>query len=244
MKKTTRILCLLLVLLTMLGTLAACKKEEQVGKTKQAGFAYIRNSYGGHIAHIARAPGEVLRLYPDSYILYLTPLNDEHTEMVEVLVSKNTDSNDPDWLVDILEGRKTGDQVIVRIASGTEPVSEVHPRLYEAGSVYHCMGITGDPTGPIVHEGTVLYVAKSSGKIAEAYPDSRILYVIPTPGTAVTEELVSILVTKDTVYDDQAIPSFTGEKLRISCNRDFSTPDPLYFSLYCAEKLEPIDEEQ
>lgn len=250
--RLTRVLCMVLVLvLLMLGTLVACRKEEQEGKNQKSDFMFIQDSYGGYIAHVARAPGEILRLYPDSYILYVAPLDggmDE--EMVGVLVSKNTDSNDPDWLTDILEGRKTGDQVIVDIASGTEPVSEVHPRLYEAGRVIHLRGDVGDTTGPIVYEGDVLHVAKATGKIAEAYPDSYILYLAPEPGTTWSEEVLQILVTKDTVWDNESTweyllkVSHSGKKLRVSCTRGFSTPDPLYFSLYCAEKVETIDEEQ
>lgn len=258
MEKLTRlirVLCLVVVLVVvlavvMLCTLVVCQKEDEKEGKKQAGFAYIKESYGGYIAHIARAPGDILRFYPDSYILYLAPHSgDIDEELVEVLVNKNTDCDDPDWLAKILQERKTGDQTIVLITSG-EPISEMHPRLYEAGFIDHLMGDAVDKTGPIVYEGTVLHVAKATGKIAEAYPDSYILYLAPTPGTAATEEVQQILVNKDTVWDNDSTweyllkVSHSGKKLRVSCPRGFSTPDPLYFSLDCAEKIETIDDEQ
>lgn len=249
--RLTKVLCLVLVLVVvMLGTLAACQKEDEKEGKKQAGFAYIKESHGGYIAHIARAPGDILRFYPDSYILYLAPYDGNiDEEMVEILVNKNTDCDDPDWLVKILSERKTGDKVIALITSDSGPISEMHPRLYEAGFIDHLRGDAGDPTAPIVYEGTVLHVAKATGKIAEAHPDSYILYVAPTPGTTYTEEVQQFLINKDTVWEDPNSweyllgASHSGEKIRVTYQADGDVSiDPLYFGLYFAEKCERIDE--
>lgn len=254
MEKLTRlskVLCLVLVLVVvMLCTLVACQKEDD-GKGKYQGkpIEPIGRSYGGYIAHIARAPGEVLREYPDSYILYLVQ-EDAGTdqEMVELLVSKDTDCNDPDWLAKILPERKTGDKVIISTRAGTDGVSEVHPRLYQVAFINHLIGDAIDKTRPIVYEGTVLHVAKTTGKIAEAHPDSYILYLAPTPGTTFTEEVKQFLINKDTVWEDPSTweyllgVSHSGVKLRVTQADKFDQVDPLYFSLSLAEKCERIDE--
>lgn len=124
MKKRIRIICLLLVLAMMLGTLAACK-EEGVKLSGQTMFK-------GEIVHIAKAPYTVSEKFPNSYIVYVKTEYFASEELAEVLVTENTDLyNKEDWR-NILAQRLTGNQITAYTYPFNSDIDPMHPQLYVA----------------------------------------------------------------------------------------------------------------
>lgn len=123
MKKRIRIICFLLVLALMLGSLAACKEEDE---KKLLGSQV----FGGEIVYIALAPSNILSQYPNSYIVYLKTSAMCTEELAEVLITEDTEKEDE--FVEILRKRLVGNKIRFETYGFTDTIDPMHAKLYVA----------------------------------------------------------------------------------------------------------------
>ncbi len=121
MKNKIKSICLLLVLAMTLGTLAACEKEAKLSGNQRC---------VGEIVHIAQAPSNILSQYPNSYIVYLKTSQKATEELIEVLVTEDTEKEEE--FVEILEKRLVGNQIKSETFCFTDAIDPHHARLYVA----------------------------------------------------------------------------------------------------------------